>query len=330
MRLLFITPSFFGYESAISQAFERAGVTVDRYDERPRNSSIARAVLRVAPWAMAGELRSHFRAILHETRDVHVDVLLIIKGENVPVWFVEEFTRLHPTTRRIFYTFDSMSNSSRGASLLPMMDRAFSFDRRDVARFGALEYKPLFYAPEFDAVDDEGDIQFLVSFVGTLHSDRYAHYRAVVRNLPPSASDGYFYSPARWFYAAQRLSTPELRGAANHVKFDKLDRREVARRFARARAVLDVQRPGQSGLTMRTFEALATGAALITTNEAVVEEPFFDPQRIFVVPRQPELVDAEAVATWVHGLPPRLSALDLADYSIDRWVTGFLPHETDR
>ena len=36
---------------------------------------------------------------------------------------------------------------------------------------------------------------------------------------------------------------------------------------------------------MRTFEALATGAVLVTTNASIRSEPFYDDERVVVIDR---------------------------------------------
>ena len=45
-------------------------------------------------------------------------------------------------------------------------------------------------------------------------------------------------------------------------------------------AVLDIEHPKQVGLTMRTFEVLASGRKLITTNRSIINHEFYDPLRM--------------------------------------------------
>lgn len=324
MRIAFITPSFFGYEEAISQAFRDRGIDVDRFDERPSNTAISRAILRILPQVAAGRLQRHFDGILGQLRRHRYDALLVVKGENVPPRVLKEFAESNPEAVRIFYTFDSLANSGKCLELFPYLDRRYSFDRTDVEERDDLRYKSLFFAREFAEARDRAR-DYDVSFVGTLHSDRYNFYHAVARGLPPDRRFAFFYSQARWYFALQRVIDKRMRRiASEEISFEKMPRAAVAEVFGSSRAVIDFQRPGQTGLTMRTFEALGSGAALITSNEAIIWEDFYDPSRILVVPRDPGAIDADAVADWVTALADEQPVDGVDRYSIDVWVEDFL------
>lgn len=328
MRLAFITPSFFGYEESIAQAFRDRGVQVDQFDERPSNSAVSRAVLRVAPQLAARRVRAHFDGILRQMSEHRYDALLIIKGENLPPYVLRAFSERNPHAVRMFYTFDSLANSGRCVDLFPDLDVRYSFDRGDVAARDDLRYKSLFFAREFAEVRGR-ERAFDASFVGTLHSDRYSFYHGVVERLSPERCFAFFYSPARWFFALQRVFDRRMRRiAAREVSFDKMPRSRVAEVFGSSRAVVDYQRPGQDGLTMRTFEALGSGAALITANRAILDESFYDPARILVVPRDADSIDGDAVREWVAALDDEWPAEGFDQYGIDAWVDEFLQDVT--
>jgi spore maturation protein CgeB len=109
------------------------------------------------------------------------------------------------------------------------------------------------------------------------------------------------------------------------VSFVKLARASVAAAFAASKAVIDYQRPGQAGVTMRTFEALASGAAVITANPFVRNEPFFDPSRILVVPTDPQKISSADVAQWIASTAPSTDRpAGFEDYSLDAWVGEFI------
>ncbi|MGE4514729.1 MAG: hypothetical protein AB7E26_13095, partial [Chryseobacterium sp.] len=45
-------------------------------------------------------------------------------------------------------------------------------------------------------------------------------------------------------------------------------------------------KPFQNGLTIRTFEVLASGKKLITTNSDITNYPFYSPENILVIDRE--------------------------------------------
>lgn len=326
MRLAVVSPSFFGYERAIADAFSDHGATVTLFDERPSNTAVSRALLRLFPRLVNRRVDRHFASIAEAMQGVRYDALLVIKGENTPLWFLEWFHRANERAARLFYSFDSITNSSHCVDLFPEFDRLFSFDRHDVDRFPQLRYKPLFFSKDFRAGAGERSDSFSTSFVGTLHSDRYRFCEAVNAALPAERAYTFFYSPARWLFTLQRIFSRRFREVPRErASFHKLSRAEVAAIFKSSRAVVDFQRPGQSGLTMRTFEALAAGAALVTANPAIALEPFYSSGRVLIVPADAGSIDSAAVAEWISLLDRGCGTpADLEPYSLENWTSELL------
>lgn len=321
-RALLVSPAFFGYEHSIRLALENSGFEVDYVDERPSNAAILRAAVRVWPSVMTPLIRKHFKR-LHSTHGARTyDLVLVIKGEVIPPWFLEALRARNPRAQFVFYAYDSIQNSPHSLRILDLFDRRFSFDQGDVATHDGLRYKPLFYSHEFEE-RFQRPRDFDVSFVGTLHSDRYRIVKRVLRGFPRVYA--FFFVQARWYYYLNRFIGSSFSNVARaDVSFRPLSRLQVAEVFHRSKAVLDIQRDNQSGLTMRTFEVLAAGAILITTNEAIRQERFFRDDWIIVLPRDE--------STWadidlLHEVEERQLRLPLENFSrhrVDHWLEDLL------
>lgn len=324
MRVLMIAPSFFGYEEAIAREIQSQGHEVDLVDERPSNAPLARAIVRIAPFLLRGPITRHFTALLHRTRAAPPDLVLVIKGEVVPEWFLGELRSQFPDARFVYYTFDSFSNSPQGVALLPLFDAAFSFDVGDARRWPGVAHQPLFYRPEFHPGQAPRDLD--VSFIGTLHGDRHAFVHAVAATVPPERRSLWFYTPAAWYFWARKLLVPRYRGIPwSDVRTTPLAIGSVADTMRRSKAVVDLQRPGQAGLTMRTFEVLASGAALITANASIRDEHFYDPARVLIVPADPSRVDPASVAAFIDDLPARgTSPEGFEKHALAAWTSAIL------
>ena len=85
----------------------------------------------------------------------------------------------------------------------------------------------------------------------------------------------------------------------------------------RSRFVLDLPSPKQSGVSLRTYEALASGCGLITTSKEIAQEKFYNDQHIFIVDHEdlkekvPALLKQEYVSTQL---------LDFDEYSLSSWI----------
>jgi hypothetical protein len=323
-RALVVGPAFFGYESAIVAELDRQGYESEFFDERPSNGSLARAVVRVRKSLMDGRIRSHYQRGLESLAGRRFDVVLVIKGEVVPRWFLEELRSLSPAAHFVFYTFDSLSNAGNCLDIVDLFDERLSFDRADVAASdGTFGYLPLFFTPEFDAGAGLADVEpraHRLAFVGTLHSERFAFVKALFDGQLRTFA--FFFVQARWYFAVVKYVTREHRTVRWHdVSFQPMARAQVAEVFRNTRAVLDLQRDGQTGLTMRTFEVLAAGAVLVTTNSAVKAEPFYDPGRIFVVSAELSRDDCEIVHRALDELADPVGRPDgFEKYSLESWV----------
>ncbi|GAA4113847.1 hypothetical protein GCM10022215_11390 [Nocardioides fonticola] len=339
-HVVLVTPSFFGYEEAIAAAFVDAGADITVIDERPSNSSWVKAATRIRPALIGVLIRRHYRRQLAALAGRRVDELIIVKGEVVPAWFVAELRAANPGLVVVFYAYDSFANSPRGEMFVEIADVALTFDRDDVERYRTrqirpgtdggsadgsgptLGYLPLFFTSEFAPGVPLAERPYDLGFVGTVHSGRYD----VCRRLAPAGErhDYFFFSPARWHHAYTWLRQRDIRTIPwSDVSFTKRSRADVARSFAAARAVIDVPRTGQVGLTMRTFEVLASGTKLITTNHRVRDEDFFDPRWILVLDPDPTGWDLDVVRAFVADptMPPSEA---IRPYGLDRWVARFL------
>lgn len=322
-KALLISPAFFGYERDIARELENQGFEVTFLDERPSNSAIVRAVIRARKELVGRFVESYFRRKQAELAATRFDLVMVIKAEAVPRWFLEDLRATSPAARFVFYTYDAIGNASNCLTVLDLFDRRLSFDSVDVAERQEFGYLPLFYSPEYSPLplaDAGTPRRFSLSFIGTLHSERYALVKLLFGNRTDTY--GFFYVQARWYFALVKYVTREhARVPWREVAFTPLPRARIADVLRNSHAVVDIQRVGQSGLTMRTFEALASGAIVVTTNPAVTSEPFYDPARIVVVPATVGDLDADRVRAQLDSLPSPVAApAGFERYSLESWV----------
>lgn len=321
-QLLLVTPAFFGYERDIVAELERQGHRVTLIDERPTNSAMIRAAIRVRKSMLSRRIDRYYRKHLLDIETVPFDMVIVIKGEVVPRWFLEAVRLRNPEAEFVFYTYDSLSNAPNCLTVMDLFDRRLSFDRADVSGRPDFDYLPLFYTPEFSenpSPTPRSPKRYSLAFIGTLHSDRHA----IAKRLGEAQSNPFmfFFVQARWyFFILKYVSRRYSRVSWREVSFSPMSRAEIAAIFQNAHAVLDIQRDGQTGLTMRTFEVLASGAILVTTNRAVSEEPFYDPERILVIDGALETLTPHSVARRLLELPsPYGAPAGFHRYSLASW-----------
>jgi len=324
--VLFISPAFFGYEISIKDAIEENGFEVDYFDERTSNKSFLKAMFRANKALLTGLINKYYKQILQKIKNKKYGFFLLIKGEVVPEWFIIKFKMLNPGARLVYYTYDSFkNNNSNSSAILMHFNQCYSFDFEDVKNNNALKLKHLFYTREFLAGPaPDSEREYSISFVGTLHSNRYSTIKSLFQNFEKTFT--FYFLPAKWWFLLQKMSKREhIKIKRSEVSFDKLSRQQVADIFKSSKSVLDIQRFGQTGLTMRTFEVLAAGAILITTNPYIKSTNLYDGDKIIVL----ESTDLSAgIAEIKHKIDKADFAAKTPDenfgqYFVNNWVKEF-------
>jgi hypothetical protein len=316
-RMLLISPRFFGYEQDIAREFGRAGFAVDLVDERPSNSALAKAALRLRASLLTRIVRRYYDGLVERGLTRDYDLVLVIKGEVVPDWFLARVRADSPLATMAFYTFDSLSNSANFVELLHHFEHLYSFQPGATAVDPRFRLKHLFFAPEFRPLDGNAERKYDVAFIGTLHSDRYRYVKRLMAGFAHTYA--YFYVQAPWYFRVRRFTSARFREVApGDVSFAKLDRAAVAHVFRESRAVLDMQHEDQIGLTMRTFEAIASGAYLVTSNRYIQETEIMGTGRVIVADDELDLPASLAELPETSGAPDGFER-----YSLASWVREF-------
>jgi len=181
-KILFISPRFFNYEKEIKARLEKMGAVVDFYDERPSNNSFAKALIRIDKRLISFYIRKHYNYILEKIGDLRYDYFFLIKGEATPSFFLTRLREKLPDAKFVYYTYDSIVNNKNALTNIQYFDRKFTFDDNDISAIKELQFRPLFYLDEYAAVKGT-DVQYDLSFIGTVHSDRYQFIHRLLQNI---------------------------------------------------------------------------------------------------------------------------------------------------
>lgn len=288
-KILFISVQTFNYEKEIADKLKLLGAKVDYYDERPANSIFAKGIIRLKRSLFQNTINKYYNKILIKTHSVNYDYLFVIKGEVIPVFFLEEFKKTNPKCKFIFYTWDSFNNNPHALSILKYFDKKFTFDSIDAIKFNLI-FRPLFFIDEYDKINTYNNkkIKYDLLFLGTAHSDRYKISNTVVNWCKENklSAFAYYFMPNRLVFIFKSLFDNSFKGFEyKKLSFKSLEITDIIDLYKKSSIILDINHPGQNGLTMRTFEALGAGKKLITTNSEIRKYPFYNENNTFVIER---------------------------------------------
>lgn len=319
-NVLFIAPRFFGYENDILNEITARGAVVDWIADRPFDTPFMTAVTRFRKELLMPTISRLYRQKLLEFGRSRYDVIFVINGQTLLSGILTQLRSDYPDAKFILYMWDSIENRSSVANNLDRFDECSSFDPKAVERFG-LTLRPLFFSKGFEK-EPQPDFQRHISFVGTAHTDRYKLVTAVDAQLPASLSKyWYLYLQAKWVYWGYKLTNPNLRNAPmSAFRFDPLSRSAVLDIFHSSFAVLDIEHPRQTGLTMRTFETVGSSKKLVTTNSDVQNYEFYNPQNVHILNRAAPSIPSSFFDT---PYTPVSSAI-YRRYSLAGWLDDLL------
>lgn len=317
-KILFLSANFFGYEKAIVKRLLELGAEVDFYNERPSDSVLSKGIIRVTKNFYFKRIKIYYQKILKETVDRNYDFFLLIKGETIPFFFLKKFKEHHPSAEMIYYSYDAVQEYPKFLKLYDYFDKNFTFEPKDAQQYN-LSFRPLFFLNDYQNSEKKSSIKYDLVFIGSAHTDRYIIGEKIgeigrEKNLKTYF---YYYAPSKAAFLLKKVFDQNLKKFdLKKLSFHKLKHAEIASVYEQSRSVLDINKPFQDGLTMRTFETLASGKKLLTTNSDIRNYPFYDPGNIMILNRSKLEVDGEFFKSDFNKIDPEI----LKMMTLDSWI----------
>ncbi|MDN3605808.1 hypothetical protein [Kaistella yonginensis] len=326
-KILFLSANFFGYEKAISNRLREWGAEVDFYNERPSDSVFSKGVIRVNKDFYFKKINSYYQKILQETNAHSYDFLLLIKGETIPFFFLEKFRERHPAAEMIYYSYDSAREYPKFLKLYSYFDKNFTFEPKDALQYN-LHFRPLFYLNEYGASLENSPQKFDLVFIGTAHTDRFVIGEKIEEICTKQNLRTYFYyyAPSKAAFLLKKIFDQNLkRFDVKKLSFKKLKHAEIATMYSQTQAVLDINKPFQEGLTMRTFETLAAGKKLLTTNLDIKNYPLYQPENVMILDRKNLNIDID----FFKSTFKEIESETLEKMTLDSWISCLFVKDQD-
>jgi hypothetical protein len=318
--VLFIGPETFNYEKEIVAELKQLGAQVVYRSDKPGKAFLLKVLLRLFPRALWQYSDHIFSRWLAENGPIHCDVVFIIKGEGLSPSFIRLLKDRYKKAAFVYYLWDSVRNV-RGAELkFASFDHLFSFDPEDCRKYKGFRYRPLFFLERYRATQSSaGQACF---FIGTLNGDR----PAVVSRLIPALSnktsfDYWLFVRSGFELFLRRIFDSSLKKIdPSRLLRVPMSSNVIRQHFQSSAAIVDIEHPNQRGLTMRTFEVLASGKKLLTTNKNISSHDFYHPSRIGVIDRNKPQLDKDFLEMPAAAMP----AWFYTKYSIRGWLLEIL------
>jgi hypothetical protein len=321
-KILLFVNKLFGYEHDIKSKMEQMGAHVDYFDERPSNSFIAKAIIRINRNLFSRRIESYYKNICKQIEFQNYDYIIFIKGESVSKDTLRCLKQKHPQAKMILYLWDSIHNNKNALNNLDCFDKILSFDKEDVKKYGFI-FRPLFYTDEYKQITTEMKYVYDALFVGTIHSDRYLFVKTIQQQLNTFGKKMYtylFFRSIIIYYKKKLFDVTYKKTKSSDFNFDPLKKTDLLTLISQSACLIDIQHPKQTGLTMRTIEALGACRKLITTNEFIKTYNFYCPNNILVVDRKKPVINIDFMNTPYKKLDDNI----YNSYALESWINDIV------
>lgn len=326
-NIIFFSVQTFNLEKEIILKLKQFGANVHYFDERPSNSNFTKGIIRLKRSFYQHKIDSYYKKILKNSREIKYDYLFVNRGEVIPAFFLKDFKTAHPRCEFIFFTWDSFTNHNHPTTILEYFDKKFTFDPDDAKKY-KIDFRPLFYLDSYkNMASYDGNILYDLLFLGTAHSDRYriGNFLAELCKKNGLNTFTFYYMHGRIVYFYKRFFEKSFKEFDfKKLAFKSLTTSEILSLYEKSNVILDINHPGQKGLTMRTFEAIGANKKLITTNSEIIKYPFYNKNNVFLIDRNDLEIDFDFFKNTYEPLPADI----MFQISIDGWLYSlFVDHD---
>ena len=295
---------------------EEMGARVDMYDERSVKSAFDRAVIKFAPKLYSKKTSVYYKQILEQVKANDYKFILFIDCEMASIEDLQRIKNYFPSAKFCLHLWDSLANLKGVEEKLAFFDYVTTFDKGDAHRL-SLHFRPLFFCDEYISKTKSTDYRYDLSFIGTIHSDRYFVIKKLLEQLDGNRFYRYSYLQSKFMYYLYKLIKKEFRNTKiGDFYFDMIQAEEIARITEESAAVLDIQHPDQTGLTMRTLEMVGMKKKFVTTNRSIKEYDFYDANNIMIIDRGAPVLEKDFFKREYVDIPDTV----YNKYYIETWI----------
>lgn len=321
-KVLLIATAFFGYEEKMKRQMLELGAIVDFYDERCIKHNWEKALLKVRPQLFRKKLDSYYAQIIITNKKDYEHVF-IYGATMMEPHHLDMLKKAYNKAVFTLYLADTIIGNKRYESLFQYFDRIYTFDYRDWMHYKEITSKvyflPLFYSSDYENRKTLPDAKYDLTFIGTIHSDRLSFLEKVKKQAEEKGYNTffYYYLPGHFMYFFYWFKNKEFRKKRiGDFKYKKLTSQEIRDIILNSKAVIDIQHPNNTGLTMRTIETLGMNRKIMTTNDDIKLYDFYNNNNVMILDRKnPKLTNEFFLAEHVE-----LDEKIYCKYSLANWI----------
>ena len=289
VNILFISPEFYQYINAITDELKRNDVEVTYFKWWPSLGVFKKYYFKKNAKYRNRLMQKYLEKILAETNGVVFDMVFLCST----IYFTREQTKqlldAFPTAKHVFFMWDTIVNYPVTETYLDLFDEFYSFDKTDCEKY-SLKYHPTFADPsvlELEKANLESQQKDLdLFFLGSVDGYRYKLIKEVEsyclnNNISFKA---YMYFKSKLLFHLAKLLYREMRHAKkSEFVFTPIKGKEKEELYSHSRAILEIVRERQNGMSMRSIESQMVNIKMVTNQDTIKLYNLYNPNNVCVI-----------------------------------------------
>lgn len=315
MNTLFISINFYEYTNRIKDVIEKVTIgEVDEYCCTWPNSFIP----PFFPKEFKNNIMEQYvkrkqQKFFQSINTNKYDIIFVLVGRGLIPSVFNDFIKSQPKSYKVIYLWDDVERINNFAEIKNSFDEIYSFDDYDCKKYG-FRFLPLFYLDDYIYSGEHKCYDF--SIIGQKHSYRESMLNLLMKQYPSSKFRWYALLNCNYRDYIKELIKRRRFALPKFIQMKVLSVKESSDVIKRSKVVVDMPHVTQHGLTMRTFEALASKTKLVTTNVAIKKYPFYCEENILVVdPKKPMIPISFLESEYKH-----VEEGIIQQYSLENWI----------
>lgn len=217
------------------------------------------------------EVWAQFYELYHYHFDSNEEYVVIFLNGSLRFHFdrnhLKEFKQTHRNVKLVMIMYDSYINpaAQRAISFIPLFDTVFSFDELDCKMHGFEHIYSTFSYPNF--VKEDGSKHSNAFFIG-FGAGRLEMLRTAFQKITQKVDNCKFYIAG--------VKKEDIIDIKDVVYNQTMSYDEELQMAYNTDCIVEIVKEGQTGISLRTCEAIAFNKKLLTNNVKLKEMPFYN------------------------------------------------------
>ena len=314
-KALFIPLGFYDYDRKIEHEIKKNGFAVSVFNPIGKYSFFEKVINTLSKGKYLANKAYKRQEKFFSSQPDDYDVIFVIVGRFLEPKIFSEFCFRNRSARKVLYLWDDVGRVENFDDMKDCFDDIYSFDNKDVEKYN-FKMLPLFYT-EFHVYNNEKKTH-LFSLMGLLHSERIKIFDQIVKQCNLTQENCFVYLLGAKLKDFLTWVNPKRSAwtGKKYIHIKGMPFEKCAEIMKESKVALDVQFGSQNGLTLRTFETLASHTKLITTNKNVMQYDFYNPNNIYIIDRDHPIVDKQFFDSEYEVVNQDI----VEQYSLENWI----------